>query len=186
MIFQLLIIYLHKRWNCRKWRAWRSARVVALHEGGPGFNSRQLEHLFSFSMQLYKGEDNLKFIMPNLSYSNNLIKIRVVLGVRRYAESKFNLYFVLSLFLKEVLVILCWNPRPLFQVSETRHVFGRNQAVRFRRIMPFSQTIKMQQILDSFEKKNRKKNKQWFWGQNQNLKYSIVLKQSISKPAFRI
>ena len=40
----------------------------------------------------------------------------------------------------------------------------------------------MQQILDSFEKKNRKKNRQWFWDQNRNQKYSIVLKQSISKP----
>ena len=83
----------------------------------------------------------MKFIVPNLSYSNNLIKIRVVLGVLRHAESKSSLYFVLSLFLKEVLVILCWNPWQLFQVSETRHVFGRNKAVRFCRITPFLQTI---------------------------------------------
>ena len=41
------------------------------------------------------------------SYSNNLVKIRVVLGVFRHAESKSSLYFVLSLLQKEVLVILC-------------------------------------------------------------------------------
>ena len=69
-----------------------------------------MEHLFSFDTNNEKGEDNLKLIVPNLSYSNNLIKIRVVLGVLRHAESKSSLYFVLSLFLKEVLVILCWNP----------------------------------------------------------------------------
>ena len=41
-------------------------------------------------------------------------------------------------------------------------------------------------ILNSFVKKNREKNKQWFWDQNRNLNYSIVLKQSIGKPAFNI
>ena len=64
--------------------------------------------------------------ITNLSYSNNLVNIRVVLEVFRHAKSESNLYSVLSLFLKEVLVILCWNPWQLFQGSETRHVFGWN------------------------------------------------------------
>ena len=42
-----------------------------------------------------KGEDNFKLGVPNLSYSNNLIKIRVVLGVFRHVESKSSLYFML-------------------------------------------------------------------------------------------
>ena len=41
---------------------------------------------------------------------NNLVKIRDVLGVFRHAESKSSLSFGLSLFLKEVSLILCWNP----------------------------------------------------------------------------
>ena len=45
--------------------------------------------------------------IPNISYSNNLVTIRVVLGVVRHVESKSSLHIVLSLFLKEVLVILC-------------------------------------------------------------------------------
>ena len=62
------------------------------------------------------------------------------------------------MFLVEVLVILCWNPRQLFQISETRHTFGQNWAVQFRRITLFLQTIRNAQILDSFEKKESKKN----------------------------
>ena len=37
------------------------------------------EYVFSFDVQQLKWEDNLK-IVPNLSYSNNLVKLRVVLG----------------------------------------------------------------------------------------------------------
>ena len=48
----------------------------------------------------------------------------VVLGVFRHADSKSSLYFLLSMFLKEVLVISCWNPCQLFQNTETRHVFS--------------------------------------------------------------
>ena len=77
-------------------------------------------------MQQLKGEDNFK-LMPNLSYSNNLVEIRVVLGVFRHAESKSSILFALSLFLKEVLVILCGTfDSWLFQVSGTRRVYGRN------------------------------------------------------------
>ena len=61
--------------------------------------------MFSFDIQQEKAEDNLK-LGPNLSYSNNLVNIRVVLGVFRHAELKSGLYFVLPLFLVEVLVIL--------------------------------------------------------------------------------
>ena len=129
-------------------------------------------------MQPLKGRDNWKAV-PNLSYSNNLVKIRVGLGVFRHAQSKSGLY---SMFLVEVLVILCWNPRQLFQISETRHTFGQNWAVQFCRITLFLQTIRNAQILDSFEKKESKKNKQWFWDQNRNQKYSKVMKQSNSKP----
>ena len=60
-----------------------------------------------------KGEDNFKLV-PNLSYSNSLVDMRVILGVFRHAESKSSLYLVLSLFLKEVLVILL---EPLTVVS---------------------------------------------------------------------
>ena len=35
-----------------------------------------------------------------------------------------------------------------------------------------------------FWKKESKKNKQWFWDQNWDRKYSVVLKQSISKPVY--
>ena len=52
----------------------------------------------------------------------------------------------------------------------------------FAELRPFRKQSEMQEILDSFEKKNPKKNKQWFGDQNRNLKYSIVLKQSIRKP----
>ena len=64
-----------------------------------------------------KGEDNLKLV-PNLSCSKA--------GVFRHAESESSLYFVLSWFLKEVLVIPCWNPQQLFRVSETHHDFGQH------------------------------------------------------------
>ena len=65
-----------------------------------------------------------------ISSINNLIKIRAVLGVFRHAESKSSLYLGLSLFLKEVSLILRRNPWQLFQVSETCRVFGQNSAVR--------------------------------------------------------
>ena len=76
------------------------------------------EYVFIFDMQHWKWEDNLRLV-PNFSYSNNLVKIRVFLRVFRHAESK-------SLFHKEVLVILCWNPWQFFQVFETQNFFGRN------------------------------------------------------------
>ena len=120
-------------------------------------------------------------LVPNLSYSNNLSKIRVVLGVFRHVESKSSLYYVLSLFLKEVLVILCWNPWQLFQVLETRHFFGQNWAVRFCRITSFSPTIANAIEFKFFWKEESKKIIQWLWDQNR--KNSIDLKQSISKPA---
>ena len=53
----------------------------------------------------------------------------------------------------------------------------------FAELRPLSKQSEVQLISDSFDKKNRKKTKQWFWDQNRNLKYLIVLKQSISKPA---
>ena len=49
-------------------------------------------------------------------------------------------------------------------------------------LCPFRKQSEMRKILDSFEKKESKKNKPWFWDQNQNRKYSIVLKQSICNP----
>ena len=53
----------------------------------------------------------------------------------------------------------------------------------FPELRPYRKQSEMQSILDSFGKKNQKKNIQCFWGQNRNRKYSIVLlKQSISKP----
>ena len=52
----------------------------------------------------------------------------------------------------------------------------------FAELHPCQKQLEMQWILDSFEKKNRKNNRQWFWDQDQNRKYSIVLNQSISKP----
>ena len=64
---------------------------------------------FQFLYATIKRERQLE-VSANLSYSNNLVKIRVVLRVFRHAESKSRLYFVQSLFLKEVLVIFCWNP----------------------------------------------------------------------------
>ena len=86
-------------------RAWLSASVVASHARGPGYESRS-ESFFSVLLATKKREDNLKLV-PNLSYSINLVKIRVVIGVFRHTESKSSLYFVLSPFLKEVLVIPC-------------------------------------------------------------------------------
>ena len=65
--------------------------------------------MFSVLICNNKKEDNLKLV-PNLSYSNNIVKIRVVLEVFMHAESKSNLNFVLSLSPKEALVSLCWNP----------------------------------------------------------------------------
>ena len=90
---------------------------------GPGLDSL-IQILFSDLFATIKRGRQFEKIVPNLSYSNNLVKLRVVLGVIRHAESKFSLYFVLSLFLKEVLVIPCCNPCQLFQVSKTHHFFG--------------------------------------------------------------
>ena len=70
----------------------------------------------------------------------------------------------------------------VLQVSETRQVFGRNYTVRFPSITPLSQTIG--NAIDFrlfYNKKNQKKNIAWFWDQNQDRKYSVVLKQSFSK-----
>ena len=69
-----------------------------------------MDYIFSFVMRQQKGEDNLKLVPNELLSVNNLAKVKVVLGGFRHAESKSSLYFGLSLFLKEVLVILCWNP----------------------------------------------------------------------------
>ena len=60
-------------------------------------------------MRHLKGEDNSKLVPNELSSTNNLVKIKVVLGVLGHVESKSSLYFELSLFLKEVSVILCCN-----------------------------------------------------------------------------
>ena len=103
----------------------------------PGSNPSKTT-FFSFSMQKQKGEDNLKLV-PNLSYSNNLVKIRVSLGVFRHAESKSSLYFVLSLFLRRYWPFLVGT---LDSCSKfLKHVKFLVEAVQFRRITPFSQTI---------------------------------------------
>ena len=48
----------------------------------------------------------------------------------------------------------------------------------FPELRPYHKQLELRSILDSFEKKIQKKNKQWFWNRNQ--KYSIVLEQSFS------
>ena len=111
----------HNRWFYTQWWAWLSVRFFAFHTRGHGFKSRW-RNMFPALICNNIKEKTTKLV-PNLSYSNNLVKIRVVLVV---AESKSSIYYVPSLFLKDVLVILCWNPWQLYQVSETRHVFGRN------------------------------------------------------------
>ena len=65
-------------------------------------------------------------------------------------------------------------------VSETHQMYGRNWADMPPRMHHYCKQSEMQSILDSFEKKVGKKNKQWIW--NRNGKHSIVLKQSFSKP----
>ena len=47
---------------------------------------------------------------------------------------------------------------------------------------PRHKQSEIQSTLDYFEKNNQNENMQWFWEQNGNLKYSIVVEQSISKP----
>ena len=98
--------------------------------------------------------------MPNLSYSNSLVDMRVILGVFRHAESKSSLYLVLSLFLKKVLVILL---EPLTVVS------GFWSTVRFCRSKPFLQTIGNAIDFRVFWKKSIENNKQWFWDQNRKI-----------------
>ena len=57
-----------------------------------------------------KREDNSKLVLNDLSSINSLVNIRDVLGAFRHDESECSLYFGLSLFLKEVMVILCGKP----------------------------------------------------------------------------
>ena len=58
---------------------------------------------------LKEGEDNSKVEPNKLKSNNNLVKVMVVLEVFGHAESKSGLYFGLSLFLREVLVIPFWK-----------------------------------------------------------------------------
>ena len=62
---------------------------------------------------------------------------KVVLSFFSPAESKSGLYFVPCLFFLEVLAFFVRT-----NDSICRQVFGQNQAVRFARITPLSQTIK--------------------------------------------
>ena len=71
------------------------------------------------------------------------------------------------------------EPMTVLPVSETHLSFKL-------RIMPLLQTAGNAIDLRLFKKKESKKNRQQFWDQNRNRKYSIVLKQSISKPALGI
>ena len=68
------------------------------------------EYVFSNECNEKIGEDNSKLLPNELRYSNYLVKIRVVIEVFWHAKSKYNLNFGLSLFLKEVSGIFCWNP----------------------------------------------------------------------------
>ena len=94
----------------------------------------------------------------------------------RHAESKIQPLFR-AISVEEVSVILCRNLWRLFQVSKTCHVFSSKLGNHFRK------TIGNAINLDYFEKKESKEIRQLFGDQNHNKKYSIVLKQSISKPA---
>ena len=89
---------------------------------------------------------------------------------------KSSLYFGLSLFLEELSVILCRNPWQLFQVSETCHVFSSKLGNHFHKTIGNAVKFRL------FWKKRIKKIRQLFRDQNLNKKYSIVLKESISKP----
>ena len=82
-----------------------------------------------------------------------------------------------SLFLEEVSVILCGNLWNLFQVSETCHVSSSKLGNHFHKTIGNAIKFRL------FWKKESKKIRQLLRDQILNKKYSIVLKQSISKPA---
>ena len=115
-------------------------------------------YVFSFDMQQYKGEDNLKLVWNELSYSNNLVKMRVVLGVFRHAQSKSSL---------PILGYLCSLSRywsffvgTLDSCSRLLKHFTFLVETRqsdFAELNPFRKQSEMQTILDSFGKKNWKR-----------------------------
>ena len=56
---------------------------------------------------------------------------------------------------------LCWILKYVKILVESRHS-------GFPELRPYRKQSEKLSILDSFGKKNRKKNKQWFWSQNRN------------------
>ena len=102
-------------------------------------------------MQQYKGDDNFKLV-PNLSYSYNLVKIRIVFRVSNLASILFYLFslwrywsfFVGTLdscsrFLKHITFLV-----------KTKHY-------NFAELRPFCKQLEMLSILDSLEKKKNPK-----------------------------